>query len=329
MDSELARTLACPRCGTDLLPVPPDAAGPGTAESLQCAEGHRYPVRSGIPRFVESEGYAGSFGFQWNAFARVQLDSQNGTRFTESRFRGVTGWERGELAGRLVLDAGCGAGAFSEIARRYGGRVAALDLSDAVDACRANLAPDPPLVCQASIYEPPFRPGSFDFVYCIGVIQHTPEPLRAIRSLCRLVRPGGRIALWIYEDDWKSYVGSLGFRRLLRPLVNRLPARAQLAFVRALVAAFFPFVWWLKPLGLPGRAAIRMMPVAGAHLLSLPLDRSSFRDWVLLDTFDMYTPAYDQPQRYRDVAETLAAQGFDEIQRRPVGAIGVTARRRP
>jgi len=50
---------------------------------------------------------------------------------------------------------------------------------------------------------------------------------------------------------------------------------------------------------------------------------------VLLDTFDMYTPAYDQPQQYAAVAETLAAEGFDEIQRRPVGAIGVTARRRP
>jgi SAM-dependent methyltransferase len=207
--------------------------------------------------------------------------------------------------------------------------VAAFDLSDAVEACRANLAPDPPLVCQASIYEPPFRAGSFDFVYCIGVVQHTPDPLQAVRSLCRLVRPGGRIALWIYEDDWKSYVGSLGFRRLLRPLVNRLSPPAQLGFVRALVSTFFPVLWLLKPLGLPGRAAIRMMPIAGAHLLSLPLGRPEFRDWVLLDTFDMYTPAYDQPQHYAAVAETLAAEGFDEIQRRPVGAIGVTARRRP
>ncbi len=321
----LSGCLACPECGAGF----GDGALADRRE-LRCEGGHAFPVRDGIPRFVTTSGYAGSFAFQWNAFAQVQLDSRNGTDFTEWRFRAITGWETEDLQGRLVLDAGRGAGAFAEIAgKTYGASVAAVDLSEAVDACRANLQPDPPLVCQASIYRPPFRAGAFDHVYCIGVIQRTPDPLGAVRALCRLVRPDGSIALWIYEDDWKSYVGSLGFRRLLRPAVSRLPRRLQLGLVRGMVAAFFPVVWALKGLGAPGRLAVRMLPIGGAHLLSLSLARAEFRRWVVLDTFDMYTPAYDQPQRFDEVAGVLEEEGFEQVQRRPVGAIGVTARRRP
>ena len=40
-----------------------------------------------------------------------ELDSANGTRFSEERFRAISGWTPEDLAGKLVLDAGCGTGA--------------------------------------------------------------------------------------------------------------------------------------------------------------------------------------------------------------------------
>jgi SAM-dependent methyltransferase len=316
----LARAvLACPGCRGAPLAEGEDA--------LTCPAGHRFLIHDGIPRFVGPENYAGSFGFQWKALGRVQLDSCNGTRFSADRFRDITGWTADDLRGRRVLDAGCGAGRFAEVVKGFGADLVAFDLSAAVEACRANLEPGAPLVCQASIYEPPFPEASFDYVYCIGVLQHTPDPALAIRRLCRLVRPGGRIGLWIYEDDWKSYVGTLGFRRLLRPLVCRLPRHRQIAFARALASVFFPVVWPARRMGWWGRALVRLTPVSAAHLMALPLSREDFRTWLVLDTFDMYASRYDQPQTFAAVAAILAQEGFVDLRRHPHGAIAVTARR--
>lgn len=290
--------------------------------------GHTYPVRSGIPRFVEPGNYAESFGFQWKKFSKVQLDSYNGTNFSEERFRLITGWTQDNLTGRLVLDAGCGAGRFSEIALRYGSRLVALDLSEAVDALQANLASSEPLICQASIYELPFRPGTFDYVYCIGVVQHTPDPIASIRALGRMVKPGGQIGLWIYERDWKSYLGTIGFKYLLRPLFSRLSRARQFSVCATMVDLLFPLLAFCRQRGLFGKIIMRLLPVASAHVQTVPLSLEDFKTWVLLDTFDMYSPAYDQPQSYSKVAQLLASEDFQNIRRHPHGGIAITATRR-
>jgi 2-polyprenyl-3-methyl-5-hydroxy-6-metoxy-1,4-benzoquinol methylase len=277
---------------------------------------------------VEADDYTASFGFQWNKFSRVQLDSHNHSGFSEERFRSITGWGEPELHGKRVLDAGCGAGRFAEVALKYGSDLAAIDLSTAVEACRANLSPYDPLVCQASIYDLPFKPGSFDFVYCIGVIQHTPDPLKSIHCLCEMVKPGGQIGLWIYETTLKAFVGTTGFKYALRPIISRWTREKQETFCRRLVKVFYPLIGILKNWGLFGKIIMRLLPVSSAHLQSVRLSPSDFETWVVLDTFDMYTPAYDQPQRYSTVARVLAQQGFDNIQRHPHGAISMTATRR-
>lgn len=315
--------LRCPKCRAELSLADAEDA------PLTCASGHRFPVVGGIPRFAPLANYADSFGFQWQKFSQIQLDSRNGTGFSEERFRAITGWAEADLAGKRVLDAGCGAGRFAEIVlNKYQANLTACDLSSAVEVCRENLLPQTPLVCQASIYEMPFAEGGFDFVYCIGVIQHTPDPYAAIRALCKLVRPGGQIGLWIYELDWKSFVGAIGFKYALRPLITRLPREKQVDICKMLVNMFYPLAWAAKHWGLPGRIIMRLLPVSSSYLQPVKLSPSDFKTWMLLDTFDMYTPTYDQPQTYNRVARFLADQGFENIQRHPHGAISITATRR-
>jgi 2-polyprenyl-3-methyl-5-hydroxy-6-metoxy-1,4-benzoquinol methylase len=318
--------LRCPQCQGELEAL--DYL-PGREPELRCiSNGHHFPVVRGVPRFVESDQYSESFGFQWNKFSRVQLDSYNGTDYSEQRFRDITAWSAGDLRGKRVLDAGCGAGRFAEIvARKYGAELYAVDLSSAVDACQANLAGTNALVSQASIYELPFDKASFDFVYCIGVIQHTPDPLKTIRALCKMVRPGGQIGLWIYALSWKSLIGTSGFKYLLRPIVKRLPREQQIGFCKGLVDAFYPLLFGAKHAGLPGKLVMRLSPVASSYLQSIELSPEDFRSWMFLDTFDMYTPAFDQPQRFETVTRVLIEEGFDAIQRHPHDGVAVTATR--
>jgi len=112
---------------------------------LVSSEGRRYPIRDFIPRFVPETTYADSFGLQWNRFRKTQLDSYTKQPISVERFYKASGWRPEELKGRLVLDVGCGAGRFAEVVLSAGARVVAIDYSNAVDACYANLGNNPNL----------------------------------------------------------------------------------------------------------------------------------------------------------------------------------------
>ena len=85
---------------------------------LVCPEcGRKYSYINGVIRFVDAQQYAGSFGFQWHVHARTQLDTKESTR-SERAFRRRTGFRPEDLAGKLVLDVGCGMGRFADVATR-------------------------------------------------------------------------------------------------------------------------------------------------------------------------------------------------------------------
>lgn len=328
LKTEFLNTLVCPLTGESLHPetapsIPDDHARLTTKDGK-----HKYPVKEGIPRFVAPENYAASFGYQWNKYAKLQLDSCNGTSFSKERFFSITEWDPNQLQGQKILDAGCGAGRFAEVALAAGAEVTAMDLSQAVEACQRNLGDSPHLnVVQASIYEMPFRPGSFDYAYCIGVIQHTPDPKRSVMEICKMVKPGGQIGLWIYERDWKSYLGTIGFKYLLRPWTMKMSREQVENLSNRLESICWPVNRVARKCGLPGKIIMRLLPVASAYLQDVPLSDGDFREWVRLDTFDMYSPAHDHPQTFSTVASWLHEASFTDIKRHPHGGISVTARR--
>ncbi len=82
-------------------------------ELVSSATGKVYPIVRGIPRFVEGETYAETFGMQRNAYRDFQLDSSTGATHARDRFDAETHWDEETLRGKWTLDAGCGAGRFS------------------------------------------------------------------------------------------------------------------------------------------------------------------------------------------------------------------------
>src|SRR5262245_37373921 len=125
-----------------------------------------YPVREFVPRFVDSESYAASFGVEWNLFHDVQLDSANGTNISRIRFEALTGYPPEHFRGKRILEAGCGSGRFLELLAEAGAEVWGVDLSSAVDPCYRNLARfDTVNLAQADLTKLPFPEESFDFVF--------------------------------------------------------------------------------------------------------------------------------------------------------------------
>ncbi len=271
-------------------------------------------MRAGIPRFVASEAYASSFGMQWKRFRLEQLDPHSGTTLSERRFRTETGWDPSWLAGRVVLDAGCGAGRLLEVASRDAGLVFGLDYSEAVDAARESLGDrDNIELVQADIYALPFRAASLDGVYCIGVLQHTPSPERALASLPPLVAPGGRIAVTAYE---RRPFTLLSGKYLARRIFRRLSSPAKLRLIQLTLPVLFPLTDVLFRLPVFGRVFRFLLPIAN-YVDEPQLTRRQRYRWALLDTFDMLAPVYDTPQREKDLRRELAAGGIEGIRRLP------------
>jgi SAM-dependent methyltransferase len=261
-------------------------------------------TRNGIPRFVAEDGYAESFGEQWNRWRRVQLDSVTGKPISRARLLEGTGWPD-DLAGVTVLEVGCGAGRFTEVLLEAGAEVWAVDASAAVDAARENLGLQDRLhLAQADLFDLPFEPGSFDHVLCYGVLQHTPDPRRAFLTACEY---GATIAADVYRRQ--PYVDRWSAKTLWRPLTRRLPRDLLRRLVEWYVPRWLPLDTRLARVPRLGRFLTALVPCWNYTGL-LPLDRDELVAWAVLDTFDALSPRYDKPQTLEAVQEWVRAAGL-------------------
>lgn len=170
-----------------------------------------------------------AFGRNWASYAELIGEPQ----ITEAE-RGLTRLlGGGSLAGKRFLDIGCGSGLHSLAALRMGvNELLATDIDlDSVATARAVLDRHAPgaqyAVQKVSVFDlDPARTGLFDVVYSWGVLHHTGDMSRALRSAAALVAPGGIFVFalyrktllcgaWKLEKRWYAYAGS-GTQRILR-----------------------------------------------------------------------------------------------------------------
>lgn len=304
--------LCCPACHGDLTLAPAARLeGERVVEGwLACpACRTRHEVRGGVPRFVPSSDYAGSFGFQWLRHARTQLDDHLGAPVSRRRFFAETRWPE-RLEGERVLEVGCGAGRFTGPAASTGATVVSVDLSVAVEANHAtNGARENVLIVQADLRRLPVRPGSFDRLFCFGVLQHTPDPAAAFAALPALLRPGGRLAVdcYVKSGTWRDLLMT---KYWARPVTKRVPPgllyRACEAWVRGLWA----------PLGVTQRRLgnwFSWLLLVSDYRGLYDLPDARLREWAVLDTFDSLSPAHDHPQTLDTVQRWFEDAGLVEL----------------
>ena len=114
------------------------------------------------------------------------------------------------LAGKAVLDVGCGGGILAEAMARRGARVTGIDLAD-----------KPLRVAELHLHESRLeiayqrksaedlaaeRPAAFDAVTCMELLEHVPQPASLVAACARLVRPGGQVFFSTINRNPKSYL---------------------------------------------------------------------------------------------------------------------------
>lgn len=281
-------------------------------DALVDGDGNRFPIVAGVPRVCEESNYTENFGKQWNLFAGTQIDRpEAGQRLSEERFFTTTGWTPEAMAGEDVLEVGSGAGRFSRVVlERTRARLWSVDYSSAVEAnLRNNAAWAERLrLFQASIYELPFPDGSFDKVFCLGVLQHTPDFEASVRALIAKAKSGGEIVVDFYPiRGWWTKVHA---KYLLRPLTRRMSHERLLKLIQRNAGWMIGASRAANRVGL--HALTRFLPVCDIRdTMPEGLTKEQLREWVVLDTFDMFSPEYDNPQRVEAVARMFERGGAE------------------
>jgi SAM-dependent methyltransferase len=293
LSDEVAAILRCLSCQNRLRQQ---------AGGLVCVGcGREYPEVKGVFRFVDAEHYAGSFGFQWHIFRKTQLDNEESRR-SEQDFERRTGFHPEELRGKLVLDVGCGMGRFAEVATRWGAYVVGIDLSLAAEVAAENLADREAAFLQADVFKLPFAPESFDYIYSLGVLHHTPNCEQAFKGLPRLLKPGGRIAIWLYSKYNNWYKMSDVYRKVTRRMSTKM--------LHTLCYGVIPLYGVhqvLRKIPLVGRTA------SGALAYAIPMAFHKDPRWRVLDTFDWYSPWYQSKHTYEEVFRWFEDCGLEDL----------------
>lgn len=317
MKKEMLDMLVCPVCNTTvtlLLSIHQESKGEikeGILDCVFCSS--KFQIKNYIPRFVPAENYAKSFGFQWNKHARTQIDKFSGIDMSRDRFFQVTKWPE-NLKSQNILEAGCGAGRFTQIAISTGAEVFSFDYSTAIDANLSNNGIQQGFYpFQADIYSIPLKKASFDKIYCFGVLQHCPDPKKAFMSLIPHLKPGGEIAIDIYDLTVRAFVNP---KYWLRPFTRHLPPDQLYKLVQKIVPKLFPVKMWITEHIPLGKYFAFFIPVA-YHKGFLPhVDKLTYEqllEWSILDTFDKFAPKYDKPQRIGRLRKWFAEAGLKNI----------------
>lgn len=263
-----------------------------------CDQGH--PIIDDIVRFVPDDQYVSSFSHQWLFHEGTVIDRPDiagGYRESEAILRGGFGLTPDLVRGKLVLDAGCGSGRFTEVLSRWGARVISVDLSRAVEACRRNSAGrESVLALQADILNLPLAEQTFDIVYSNGVLHHTIDTRSAFHAVSKLVKDGGFTTVYLYGD-----YGNARWMDRWRTVTTRMPR----SLLHTLCWVSVP-AWYLRQvpgLSLLGTAIYKFLPMS---------THKDPRTRHLL-TFDTYAPKYRYRHTYPEVYGWFVDEGYTDI----------------
>jgi SAM-dependent methyltransferase len=239
-----------------------------------------------------------SFSREWGIFD-YDTDKTWGWTLDERKrvFLSDVGFAESELKGKLLLDAGCGNGTLTAALSTFGLEVVGMDLSDGLGD--ANLRKNRQAgkfttsvhFVQANLFQPPLTHGSFDLIYCSGVIHHTPNSKETFERLVPLVRTGGRLYVWVYGRRALPVRIFFGFGRQLK----RFMSLESLMTICRIVAPVYKV----------GTEVLNSLGIAEFR------GRTSRE--ITLDLFDAWAPKYNHWHTEDEVQSWFHEMGFTNI----------------
>jgi SAM-dependent methyltransferase len=253
------------------------------------------------PTDLDQSRTKSAYALQWNRFRIVRPEEDRAT------FLNRTGLTGDDLAGAVVLDAGCGMGRYLRVAAEgRPRRLVGLDLSGAVFAARDQTRDLPGVeIVQGDLLRPPFDPGTFDQIYSLGVLDHTPDPRAAFLALARLLKPGGRIVVWVYPKEKPALERVIGLHRAVS---KRLPLPVLVALSRVTAP-----VGGLKRRLMASKNRLIARAGVALNLLTIGVSMHPDPEVRVCDTLDWYAPRFLSRHTVGEVRGWFAEAGLVDV----------------
>lgn len=271
--------IQCPECKSVL-------------SSLTCRCGKVYQRVNGVLRFI-SDSVDPGFDLRWKNHPKPQAT-------TQGIFETKTGWHGTDLRDKLVLDAGCGCGRFSEIVAGYGAYVIGVDGSNHGPEAAAALVPQGVFI-QADLLNLPFQDATFDAIFSIGVLHHTSNPQAAFNELVRVLKPGGELAVWLYITPGCDEHGKVVSPTIVRA-AEFLHAITKACPPQKLHEACEAYVVDLRDLYRGEWGPLQQV---------LRISSSVDDEECISDTFDWHIPTYRSGHSIREIKRWYTQAGLD------------------
>jgi SAM-dependent methyltransferase/uncharacterized protein YbaR (Trm112 family) len=309
---------------------------------LTCNCGKAYPVVRGVPRFVpdafeqhpeftrkfydsikkykisnvtEKEHFEKKFkevqemfGKQWEIWGKTERIYG----FTEEQARE---WfltrtlskkiDESYFKGKIALEVGCGHGKYVKILNDLGCENVGMDIGPSVDLVY-EITKDLPTahVIQGNAMEPPFKEGSFDYVWSHGVLHHTPSTKDAVAACSVLSKKNtGWFYVWVYHKG--GFFWEYG-NRMVRSITTRLPVKVVLILSYALAPLLYLIPAYNKDVNLSN--------------VSWSECALSINDWL--------APKYQWHHTAEEVISWYKELGYKDIEITPANGVGVTGVRK-
>jgi SAM-dependent methyltransferase len=183
--------------------------------------GEKYPITNYIPRILPkylphvTKKTAKSFGYEWKFFSKFYKE------YKKQFLDWIYPIKPQFFKDKMILDAGCGTGRHIFYSVKFGAKeVIGVDISDAIDTAYENTKNIPNVgLIQSDIYHLPLK-SKFDFIYCIGVLHHLPNPERGFNRLLEHLKDGGTIFVWVYGREGNNLLKML---KLVRRVTIKCP----------------------------------------------------------------------------------------------------------
>ena len=242
----------------------------------------------------------------------MKQNYEDGLDISSMRLFKQTNWFKKDLKNINILEAGSGAGRFSKvILEETNANLYSFDSSSAVDANKYNnnlYFNKNFFLTQSDIENIPYLDNSFDKVICIGVLQHTKNFFSSLDYLIKKLKPGGEIIIDFYPIN--GFWTKISAKYFLRPILKRLPSRLLIQLIELSANIFIKLYFFLLKLNL--HILTRFLPICDIkNALPNNLAKDKLREWVILDTFDMFSPKYDNPQKISKVKKYLEKNNIE------------------
>lgn len=214
MRLEVLKFLSCPACAGSLTCNPNSQDGDHIISGeLVCSSCEtRFDIVSGIPRLITNaapmKNSDKGFSNQWNIKnsgrfydAKIQREESN-KRYQKVLDTFQLDGYQDEFQG-VFLDAGCGDASVSKMVaiNNPNCMVIGFDISDGIRVAFENTRHlDNYHAVEGDISKLPFSTGAFNYIWCEGVLHHTPAPHANFMKLQKLCAPGGLIYVWLYPS---------------------------------------------------------------------------------------------------------------------------------